>query len=77
MYLDDLNLLCCPVTAEPLELIDAVTDLDGEVVLGELRSVPSGKLYPIRNGIPRFRTTMCLQQRLGLQMDPDRSGQRA
>jgi SAM-dependent methyltransferase len=54
MYADDLNLLCCPVTAEPLELVDAVMDTDGEIIDGSLRSVPSGKTYLIRNGIPRF-----------------------
>jgi SAM-dependent methyltransferase len=54
VYLDDVNLLCCPATTEPLELVDAVMDADGEIVSGELRSAPSGKLYPIRNGIPRF-----------------------
>jgi ubiquinone/menaquinone biosynthesis C-methylase UbiE/uncharacterized protein YbaR (Trm112 family) len=54
MYADDINLLCCPVTAEPLELSNSVVDEDGEIISGELRSVPSGNLYPIRNGIPRF-----------------------
>ena len=54
MYIDDLSLLCCPVTSEPLEFVDAVEDANGEIVTGALRSVPSGKLYPILNGIPRF-----------------------
>ena len=55
MYLDDLALLCCPETFEPLELVNGVVaDADGEIVEGQLRSNTTGKLYPIRNGIPRF-----------------------
>jgi SAM-dependent methyltransferase len=54
MYSHDIELLCCPATGERLELIDGVADADGEIVTGKLRSVPGGRLYPIRNGIPRF-----------------------
>lgn len=54
MYLDDLSLLCCPATAEPLELASGTADTNGEIVTGQLRSVVSGNLYPVRNGIPRF-----------------------
>jgi len=48
-----LNYLCEPVTKAPLELIDAEYDSGGQIRAGVLRS-PSGKEYPIRNGIPRF-----------------------
>lgn len=54
MYAEDLPLLCCPQTRESLELIDAVEDSDGEIITGKLRSIGSGKTYPIINGIPRF-----------------------
>jgi len=54
MYRDDLSLLCCPVTADPLELVDIVEDADGEIITGTLRSAPGGRRYPIVNGIPRF-----------------------
>jgi len=53
MYSDDVELLRCPATGERLELVDYVADADGEVITGKLRSV-SGRIYPIRNGIPRF-----------------------
>jgi len=55
MYPEDVSLLCCPVTREPLALA-AVTqrDSDGEVLEGELESVESGHKYLIKNGIPRF-----------------------
>jgi ubiquinone/menaquinone biosynthesis C-methylase UbiE len=48
-----LNYLCEPITKVPLRLIDAVTDADGHIHSGRLVS-PSGKHYPIINGIPRF-----------------------
>jgi ubiquinone/menaquinone biosynthesis C-methylase UbiE len=48
-----LNYLCEPITKVPLQLIDAVTDADGRIQSGQLVS-PSGKRYPIINGIPRF-----------------------
>jgi ubiquinone/menaquinone biosynthesis C-methylase UbiE/uncharacterized protein YbaR (Trm112 family) len=54
LYSEDLALLCCPLTFEPLELVDPVADADGEIIAGNLCSVLSGNLYPIRNGIPRF-----------------------
>ena len=50
---DLLNYLCEPITKVPLQLIDAVTDVDGHIQSGQLVS-PSGKRYPIINGIPRF-----------------------
>lgn len=48
-----LNYLCEPITKVPLQLIDAVTDANGHIRSGQLIS-PSGKRYPIINGIPRF-----------------------
>ncbi len=48
-----LNYLCEPITKVPLQLIDAVIDVDGHTQSGQLVS-PSGKSYPIINGIPRF-----------------------
>ena len=54
MYLEDLSLLCCPLTSEPLEFADTVSDESGEIMSGQLVSAPSGNRYDIRNGIPRF-----------------------
>ncbi len=48
-----LNILCEPITKAPLQLVDAVADADGHIQSGELLA-PSGKRYPIVNGIPRF-----------------------
>ena len=48
-----LDYLCEPLTKAPLRLEGAVTDLSGQIVSGELVA-PSGRRYPIVNGIPRF-----------------------
>lgn len=48
-----LNYLCEPDSKASLKLIEAKYDQTGHVLSGLLRS-PSGKEYPIRNGIPRF-----------------------
>ncbi|HHT9158232.1 MAG TPA: methyltransferase domain-containing protein [Candidatus Brocadiaceae bacterium] len=48
-----LNYICEPITKSPLHLVNAVHDGDGRIQTGELVS-PSGKRYPIINGIPRF-----------------------
>lgn len=48
-----LNYLCEPITKAPLQLVDAVTTADGTIQSGALVT-PSGKRYPIINGIPRF-----------------------
>lgn len=48
-----LNYLCEPGSKKPLALIGAKYDLNGNIVSGILKS-PSGKEYPIINGIPRF-----------------------
>lgn len=48
-----LKYLCEPTTKAPLQLVNAVTDADGRIQSGELVA-PSGKRYPIINGIPRF-----------------------
>jgi ubiquinone/menaquinone biosynthesis C-methylase UbiE len=48
-----LNYLCEPITKAPLQLVNAVTTADGTIQSGTFVS-PSGKRYPIINGIPRF-----------------------
>lgn len=48
-----LHYLCEPITKELLQLVNAVTDNDGHIQSGDLIA-PSGKCYPIINGIPRF-----------------------
>lgn len=48
-----LDLLCEPGTKAPLVLMDAVTDPAGAIRSGRLVA-PSGREYPIVNGIPRF-----------------------
>jgi len=48
-----LEILCDPISKEPLRLKDEILDCDGCVSEGFLVT-SSGQLYPIRNGIPRF-----------------------
>jgi uncharacterized protein YbaR (Trm112 family) len=48
-----LNLLCDPVTKEPLQLKNPVYDNRGHILEGDLTTI-SGRVYPIINGIPRF-----------------------
>lgn len=48
-----LNFLCEPITKDSLQMVNATTDVDGNIQSGELIA-PSGKRYPIVNGIPRF-----------------------
>lgn len=48
-----LDFLCEPETKAPLQLLDATYDARGNIVGGRLVS-PSGKIYPIVDGIPRF-----------------------
>lgn len=48
-----LDFICEPITKSSLQLVDAVTDPDGNILSGELVAT-SGKRYPIINGIPRF-----------------------
>jgi uncharacterized protein YbaR (Trm112 family) len=48
-----LEWLCEPVTRAPLRLIDEVKGETGNIVSGTLVA-PSGKRYPIINGVPRF-----------------------
>ena len=48
-----LDFLCEPITKTPLQLVDAVTDGDGNIQSGG-RVATTGKRYPIINGIPRF-----------------------
>lgn len=55
MYEEDLGLLCCPESFEPLEIAEIATrEVDGEIIEGCLLSRLSGHRYPIQNGIPRF-----------------------
>jgi SAM-dependent methyltransferase len=51
--LASLGQLSDPATGEPLTLHDSVTESDGWVAAGTLRS-RSGREFPIVNGIPRF-----------------------
>ncbi len=48
-----LNYLCDPLTREPLRVVNARRDADGRILSGELVS-PSGRVYPVCDGIPRF-----------------------
>lgn len=48
-----LQYLCEPVTKAPLHLTDTVTNDDGSIQAGNLVT-PTGKRYPIIDGIPRF-----------------------
>lgn len=58
MYLEDICLLCCPITGDPLTIKSIYEqDSDGEIIRGELCSVPSENIYLIANGIPRFVTS--------------------
>lgn len=50
---DLLKYLCEPITKAPLSLVNAIADNDGHIQSGDLIA-PSGKCYPIINGIPRF-----------------------
>lgn len=49
-----LEILCCPLDKEPLELEDAEYDDDGEVVAGTLVCTACGEEYPIEDGIPNL-----------------------
>lgn len=51
-----LTLLCEPVTRAPLRLVDAVYGEYGHIESGSLVA-PSGRRYPIVDGIPRFVDT--------------------
>ena len=55
-----LPLLCDPETHEPLSLSEEKRDADGNVLSGKL-STPSGRSYPIVEGIPRFLPGASLQ----------------
>ena len=48
-----LDILCDPISKEPLSLNEDVRDADGSILEGILES-PSGRKFRIRNGIPRF-----------------------
>jgi ubiquinone/menaquinone biosynthesis C-methylase UbiE/uncharacterized protein YbaR (Trm112 family) len=55
MFAEDIKFLCCPLTKEFLIINQVLkTDIDGEILEGELKSISSAKIYPITNGIPRF-----------------------
>jgi len=55
MFKKDLHLLCCPRTGESLRLNSvSQSDVDGEILEGELVNSSTGHIYPISNGIPRF-----------------------
>lgn len=48
-----IQILCDPLTKEPLRLIDEQLDDAGQIVSGTLVS-ESGNRYPVKRGIPRF-----------------------
>ena len=55
MYDADIELLACPKTGRKLVLSEVASrELDGEIVKGQLKEPTEGRLYEIRNGIPRF-----------------------
>ncbi len=50
-----LEILCCPLDKEPLELEDAEYDDDGEeIIAGQLVCTACGESYPIEDGIPNL-----------------------
>ena len=49
-----LEILCCPLDKEPLELEDAEYDDGGEVVAGTLVCTACGEDFPIEDGIPNL-----------------------
>ena len=66
-----LDFLCEPVTKAPLQLVDAVSSADGNIVAGALLS-PAGKRYPIVNGIPRFVDSVKTETVESLAANPER-----
>ena len=48
-----LSILCCPETGEDLALEVKKNGPNGDILEGILKS-PSGRVYPIINGVPRF-----------------------
>lgn len=63
MQINHLQLLCDPLTREPLSLIDEVI-VDGEIISGTL---VGSKRYPITNGIPRFVSDEGYSRNFGYQ----------
>jgi SAM-dependent methyltransferase len=55
MYEADIHLLACPKTGRPLVSSEVVCRTsDGEIETGLLKEPTEGRVYEIRNGIPRF-----------------------
>ncbi len=48
-----LNILCCPLTKDTLELEIEASNAEGMITRGKLIT-PNGTIYPIINGVPRF-----------------------
>lgn len=65
MKLELINILVDPKTKEPLTLRKAIY-VEGDIDSGELIS-PSGNVFPIRNGIPRFVDLNNYSDSFGLQ----------
>jgi uncharacterized protein YbaR (Trm112 family)/ubiquinone/menaquinone biosynthesis C-methylase UbiE len=59
-----LEILCDPLSKEPLALKKEVLDSDGSIVEGTLETA-SGRQYRIRNGIPRFEGSAELSDTVG------------
>lgn len=55
-----LKYICEPDSKAPLVLVGAVMDEDGNIQSGDLVA-PSGRRYPIINGIPRFVETVATE----------------
>lgn len=49
-----LDILCCPLDKHDLDLEDATTDDEAEVISGTLVCTECGERYPIKDGIPNL-----------------------
>ncbi|MFC7214847.1 methytransferase partner Trm112 [Saliphagus sp. GCM10025334] len=49
-----LEILCCPLDKDDLELEDPEYDEDDEIISGSLVCTSCGESYPIEDGIPNL-----------------------
>lgn len=49
-----MDIICCPLDKEELELAVEETDSDGDIVEGTLTCTVCGEVYPIEDGIPNL-----------------------
>lgn len=73
MHADLLDILADPETGAPLTL--EVTRREGEVIEEGLLRAPSGRVYPITKGIPRFVDPDTYADNFGLQWNRFRAAQ--